>query len=134
MTSITDVRKLMEAAVGKLSPAKAEALARSLLKGEGKDRVSKAAQELLEWSQKNRQRIADLVRAEVRSQLAAVGVATKDELDALKKRVRELERGAAPKRATTRKPATRKATTRKATSEAAPAAGGGGGTTERQPA
>ncbi len=128
MTSIADVRKFMEAAVGKLSPAKAEALARSLLKGEGKDRVSKAAQELLEWSQKNRQRIAELVRSEVRSQLAAVGVATKDELDALKRRVRELERGAAPKRTATRKAATRKAPARRAASQATPAVETGGGT------
>ncbi len=126
MTSITDVRKFMEAAVGKLSPAKAQSLARSLLRGQGKDQVTKAAQELLEWSQKNRQRIADLVRAEVRTQLSAVGVATKDELDALKKRVRELERAAAPKRATARKPAGSKTTARRAKAEAAAGEAGGG--------
>lgn len=104
MTSIGDIRKFMEAAVGKLSPSKAQELARSVMRGEGKEQVSKAAQDLLEWSNKNRQRIADLVRSEVRSQLSAMGVASRDEVDALKKRVRELERaGGTPKRSTAKK-------------------------------
>lgn len=113
MRSITDVRKYMEAAVGRLSPAKAQELARSILRGEGKEQVQKAAQDLLEWSNKNRQRLVELVRSEVRSQLSAIGVATKDEVDALKKRVRELER-VGPKRAAARKPAARKPAARKA--------------------
>jgi polyhydroxyalkanoate synthesis regulator phasin len=119
MKSITDVRKYMEAAVGKLTPAKAQELARSLLQGQGKEQVAKAAQDLLEWSNKNRERLVELVRSEVRSQLSAIGVATKDEVDALKKRVRELERGAKP---TTRKPATRKPAARKRAAAKAPTA------------
>jgi polyhydroxyalkanoate synthesis regulator phasin len=103
MTTIGDIREVMEAAIGKLSPAKAQQLAQSVMRGEGKEQVQKAAQDLLEWSQKNRQRITDLVRSEVRTQLAAMGVATKDDLDALKKRVRDLERGGAPKRSTAKK-------------------------------
>lgn len=134
MRSIADVRKYMEAAVGKLTPARAQQLARSLLQGQGKDQVAKAAQDLLEWSSKNRQRLVELVRAEVRSQLSALGVASKDEVDALKKRVRELERGAAAKPAA-RKPAApkaaaRKRATRKATAAPAassPSAGEAGG-------
>jgi polyhydroxyalkanoate synthesis regulator phasin len=125
MKSVADVRKYMEAAVGKLTPARAQELARSLLQGQGKDQVAKAAQDLLEWSNKNRQRIVELVRSEVRAQLSAIGVATKDEVDALKKRVRELERGAGAK-AAARKPAARKrTTTRKAA--ASPSAETGGG-------
>lgn len=112
MTTIGDIRKYMEAAVGKLSPAKAQELARSVMRGEGKEQVAKAAQDLVEWSNKNRQRISDLVRSEVRSQLAAMGVASRDEVDALKKRVRELERGrpksASKKRTASRKPAAKK--------------------------
>jgi polyhydroxyalkanoate synthesis regulator phasin len=112
MTTIGDIRKYMEAAVGKLSPAKAQELARSVMRGEGKEQVAKAAQDLVEWSNKNRQRISDLVRSEVRSQLAAMGVASRDEVDALKKRVRELERGrpksTAKKRTASRKPAAKK--------------------------
>jgi polyhydroxyalkanoate synthesis regulator phasin len=113
MTTIGDVRKFMEAAVGKLSPTKAQELARSVMRGEGKEQVSKAAQDLLEWSNKNRQRISDLVRSEVRSQLSAMGVASRDEVDTLKKRVRELERSrpkaaTAKKRTAARKPAAKK--------------------------
>ena len=134
MRSIADVRKYMEAAVGKLTPARAQELARSLLEGQGKDQVAKAAQDLLEWSNKNRQRLVELVRSEVRSQLSAIGVATKDEVDALRKRVRELERGsgakAAARKPAARKPAARKRTTRKAAAEAAspsPPTGAAGG-------
>lgn len=134
MKSIADVRKYMEAAVGKLTPTRAQELARSLLQGQGKDQVAKAAQDLLEWSNKNRQRLVELVRTEVRSQLSAIGVASKDEVEALKKRVRELERGAAAKPAA-RKPAApkaaaRKRATRKATAAPAassPSAGEAGG-------
>lgn len=102
MTTMADVRKFMEAAVGKITPARAQELARSVTQGAGKDQVAKAAQEILDWSSKNRQRMSDLVRSEVRSQLSSMGVATKDEVDALKKRVRELERGR-PKRTTAKK-------------------------------
>ena len=125
MTSIGDVRKFMEAAVGKLSPTKAQELARSVMRGEGKEQVSKAAQDLLEWSSKNRQRISDLVRSEVRSQLSTIGVASRDEVDALKKRVRELERaGGTPKRSTAKKRTSAKRPAAKpAPAAPAPAAG-----------
>lgn len=117
MNTIGDIRKFLEAAVGKLSPAKAQELARSVMHGEGKEQVSKAAQDLLEWSNKNRQRLSDLVRGEVRSQLSAMGVASKDEVDALKKRVRELERAGARKRVAAKK---RTATTKPAATKPAP--------------
>ncbi len=125
MTSIADIRKFMEAAVGKLSPAKAQELARSVMRGEGKEQVSKAAQDLLEWSNKNRQRISDLVRSEVRSQLSTIGVASRDEVDALKKRVRELGRpGGTPKRTTAKKrTAAKRPSAKPAPAAPAPAAG-----------
>jgi polyhydroxyalkanoate synthesis regulator phasin len=129
MTTIGDIREVMEATLGKLSPAKAQHLAQSVMRGQGKEQIQKAAQDLLEWSQKNRQRITDLVQSEVRAQLSAIGVATKDDLDALKKRVRELERGGAKrstakKRTAARKPAARKPAATppaEAPAEAAPA-------------
>jgi polyhydroxyalkanoate synthesis regulator phasin len=113
MATITDVRNFMNAAVGKLTPAKAQELAKSLMSGQGKEQVSKAATELLEWSNRNRQRISDLVRGEVSSQLSSVGVASKDELDALKKRVRDLERAQGPKKRSTAKRSTAKRATTK---------------------
>ncbi|HEU4355596.1 MAG TPA: hypothetical protein VFT27_08420 [Actinomycetota bacterium] len=110
MATITDVRRFMEGTVGRMTPAKAQELARSVMKGAPKEQVSKAASDILDWSSKNRQRISDLVRTEVRSQMASMGFASKDEVDALKKRVRELERGR-PKRATAKRRTAAKKTT-----------------------
>lgn|SRR5512134_1286061 len=125
MYTVSDIRRFMEGAIGKLTPAKAQELAKSVRSGQGKEQVAKTAQELLEWSNKNRQRISDLVRSEVRSQMSSVGVASKDELDALKKRVRELERaqGGARKTGAAKKRTTTKRTTAKRTAvPSAPAA------------
>src|SRR5262245_57275762 len=84
------VREYMEAAIGKLSPAKAQDLAKSLTKGQGRDQVSKAAKDLMSWSKKNRDRLSAMVQTEVKSQLKTIGVASRDEVDALRKRVPEL--------------------------------------------
>jgi polyhydroxyalkanoate synthesis regulator phasin len=98
------MRKMMEATLGVMSPSKAQALARSMMKGEGKEQVSKAAQDLIEWSTRNRERLTGLVRDEVRAQLKQLGVASRDEVEALRKRVRELEKAKAssPKRVSAR--------------------------------
>jgi polyhydroxyalkanoate synthesis regulator phasin len=117
----------MEAAAGKLSPAKAQELAKGLMQGQGKEQVQKAAQELLDWSNKNRGRVSDLVRKEVSSQLKMFGVASRDEVDALKKRVRELERSGGAKKATAKRKTSAKKSTAKRTSVASSAAGSGGG-------
>jgi polyhydroxyalkanoate synthesis regulator phasin len=122
MTTIGDVRKIVEAAVGKLSPAKAQELARSIMHGEGKDQIAKAAQDLQEWSNKNRQRLTDLVRSEVRAQLSAIGVASKDEVDALKKRVRELERGGSKRSTAKKRSVAKKASARKPAAKPGPEA------------
>jgi polyhydroxyalkanoate synthesis regulator phasin len=127
MASLTDVRKFMEAAAGKLSPAKAQELAKGLMQGQGKDQVQKTAQELLDWSNKNRTRVTDLVRKEVSSQLKMFGVASRDEVDALKKRVRELERGGGAKKSSATRKTGAKKSTAKRTSVASSAARPGGG-------
>lgn len=114
---LDDVVKFMEAAIGKLTPAKAQELARSLVQGQGKDQVARRAQELMEWSQRNRDRLKDLVQREVKAQLKALGVASRDDLEALRKRVRELEkasRGAAAKKSPAKKPRTKKAPAKRA--------------------
>jgi BMFP domain-containing protein YqiC len=95
---VTEVRKYMEAALEKLSPAKAQEMARSVLKGEGKGRgkeqVQKVAQDLMDWSNHTRSRMKDMVRREVARQIKSMGAVTKDDLDALKARIRVLERDA----------------------------------------
>ena len=108
---LEQVREYMEAAIGKLSPAKAQDLAKSLTKGQGRDQVTKTAKDLLAWSNKNRERLTSMVQTEVKSQLKTIGVASRDEVDALRKRVRALERGQGKK--STRKRTTTKRTTAK---------------------
>jgi len=95
MSRLDDVRKTIEATLGTMTPAKAQQMAKSYLEPDAaKEQVAKAAGDILEWSQRNRERVRDMVRGEIRTQLQQVGVAPQSELDALKKRVRELERAA----------------------------------------
>jgi polyhydroxyalkanoate synthesis regulator phasin len=99
------VRRYVEAGREALTPQKAEELARALVKeGQAKrDQVTRLARDLAEWSRKNSEKLLDTIRHEVRRQIARAGVATKDDVEALKRRVRKLE--------ATRKPAgTRKKT------------------------
>lgn len=117
---LEQVREYMEAAIGKLSPAKAQDLAKSLTKGQGRDQMTKAAKDLMAWSNKNRERLTTMVQTEVKSQLKTIGVASRDEVDALRKRVRELER--AQGRKTTRKRSTAKRTSAKRTTSGPPTA------------
>jgi len=90
---LEDVKRYVEAVLGRLSPAKAQAMARAMA-GESRERVNELAKDLMEWSQRNRERLTELVRREVRAQLKALGVASKEELESLKRRVRDLEKAA----------------------------------------
>jgi hypothetical protein len=128
---IDDIRKTFEAVIGQLSPSKAQELAKRYLEpGAAKEQVAKTAGELVDLSQ----RLRDTVRKEVSQQLRSMGGATQDELDALRKRVRDLERAAGmtasgrssagrktaarsstPRRGRTKKTAARTTTARKTT-------------------
>ncbi len=128
---IEDMRRYVEAGLGSLTPARARDMARSLVQGQGTEQVNRLAGNLMEWSRRSRERITELVQAEVRRQLRAVGVATRDDLDALRKRVRELEKAPAAsppsrstatrrspaRKSTSRKPTARKSTARKSTAK-----------------
>lgn len=87
------VRKYVEAGREALTPKKAEDLARALVKqGQARaDQAGRLARDLLEWSRKNSERLREAIRSEVQKQVAKAGVATKEEVDALKRRIRELE-------------------------------------------
>ena len=120
---VDDVRKYMEAAMGamgRLTPAKAQDLAKSVAKGQGREQVTKTAKDLLDWSTKNRERLSDLVRSEVRSQVKTLGLATRDDVDALRKRIRDLERGGKParKRSTAKRSTAKRSTAKPATAAA----------------
>src|SRR4029453_9642850 len=109
-------REYMEAAIGKLSPANAQELAKTLTKGQGRDQVTKTAKDLLALANKNRERLKTMVQTEVKSQLKTIGVASRDEVDALRKRVRELEREQGKKSTRKRSTAKRSTTAKRATS------------------
>jgi polyhydroxyalkanoate synthesis regulator phasin len=123
MTTLDEVRKSIEATIGNLTPAKAQELARSLSDpGTAKEQVARLAADILEWSQRSRERLRDFIGNEISNQLTSMGVATRSEVDALKKRVRELERRAGmtasgrrsgARKSAAKKPAARKPTVKK---------------------
>ena len=113
---IDDIRKTFDAVIGQLSPAKAQQMAKRYLEpGAAKEQVAKTAGELVDLSQ----RLRDTVRKEVSQQLRSMGAATQDELDAVRKRVRELER-AAGMTASGRSAAARKKVSSRKTSSVSP--------------
>jgi len=120
---VEDIRKLMEGTIGKLTPAKAQELARSLTGEDRREQAGKFAQDLLDWQQRNLERAKDLVSREVRSQLKAMGVATQADVDALKKRIRALERGTGATTASGRSTAAKTTTTKKKPTARKPTAG-----------
>lgn len=112
---LSDVLRFVEATLDKLSAAKAQELARQIAAGEGKDQAAKLAQELLDWSQRNRDRMRDVVAREVSAQLSTIGVASTKDIDALKRRVRELERATAVAKSGRKKSPTKKSATKRTT-------------------
>jgi polyhydroxyalkanoate synthesis regulator phasin len=109
---LDEVRKALESMIG-LTPAKAQELAKRYLEpGAAKDQVSKTAGDLL----RVQQRLRDAVRKEVTSQIKSMGAATQDDLDALRKRVRDLERRAGMTASGRKRTAARKKTAAKRTS------------------
>ena len=91
-----DFRKTLEALLGNLTPANAQKLAKDMTEpGAAKEQVAKSAADLMEWSQHNRERLRSLsLGGEIQRQMSLMGLASQSEVDALKKRVRDLEREA----------------------------------------
>ena len=114
MTRVDDMRKAFEATIGNLSPTRAQELAKGFLEpGAAKEQVAKTAADMMEWSQRNRQRL----RSEIKDQMRQMGLATQDELDALRKRVRELERAAGMTASGGRRAAAKKASAKPTSSK-----------------
>jgi polyhydroxyalkanoate synthesis regulator phasin len=112
MAKMQDVRKTIEGSLGNLTPTRVQEIAKGMLdRDAAKEQVTKTAADLMEWSQRNKNRLTMMIRNEVRSQLKQAGVATEEELNALRKRVRELERAA--KRPGTRATAAKRKTAAK---------------------
>lgn len=115
-----DVRKMIDSVFDKLSPAKAQEIAKGLVGEDRREHAQKLAGDLMDSAQRNRDRVKDLISREVPSQVKNLGLATQADLDALRKRVRDLER-AAGGRAPAKKPAAKRSakTAAKKTSTAA---------------
>jgi len=107
-----DVRKVLDSVFDKLSPAKAQEIAKGLLGEDRREQAQKLAGDLMESAQRNRDKVKELISREVSSQTKNMGLARQAEVDTLKKRVRELER------ATGVKPAAKKPTAAKKTTAA----------------
>jgi polyhydroxyalkanoate synthesis regulator phasin len=118
MAKLQDVRKTIEGSLGNLTPTRAQDIAKGMLdRDAAKEQVAKTAADLMDWSNRNRNRITSMIRNEVRAQLKQSGVATEEELNALRKRVRELERAAKRSGATRSTSAKKRSTAAKTTAK-----------------
>jgi polyhydroxyalkanoate synthesis regulator phasin len=122
MAKLDDVRKT----VGSMTPARAREMAKDLLEpGAAKGRIDRLTADLVDWSQRNGERVREMVRKEIADQLQRTGLASKKDLDALKKRVRALERARTPGRSAAKKPTAKTSAAKKTTSSATGEASGG---------
>src|SRR3954449_12454425 len=70
MAKMQDVRKTIEGSLGNLTPTRAQEIAKGMLDRDvGKARGGRAAGDLMDWSQRNKNRLTMMIRSEVRSQL-----------------------------------------------------------------
>ena len=152
----TDARRYIEGALGNLTPSGARDMARSMveqaqgLAGQGPagmaNQVRDVAQQVMEWSQQNRETVLGTIQREIRRQLKAIGIATTDDLDALRKRVRDLEKAAeassrtaakrstAKKRSSSKSPAKRTSSPAKRASSSASSTSSSSGSSSPEPA
>lgn len=99
----------MASAVAEVPRKQAERFARDLAKrGEVRaSQVSGLAEEIVKRSRQNAEMVRTVVSSEIRRQVKVLGLATKNEVDGLTKRVRELESGVRAKAASKPKPKTK---------------------------
>jgi polyhydroxyalkanoate synthesis regulator phasin len=85
------LKRYLEAGMAftEMTRARAEGIAGELVKaGElQRDQMQSSVDELIDRSRRNTQQLISLVRQEVTGQLSLLGLATKDDLDALEKRL-----------------------------------------------
>ena len=102
-----------------LTRSRAERIVKDLVRtGEvQRERAQESVDELLERSRKNTQALADLVRREMKTQVTRLGLATKDDVSRLERKVDALAKsgGSAPRKAATKKTAATKAAAPKTT-------------------
>src|SRR5919109_5535473 len=72
--------------------------------------LQKAARDLAERSARSRRELASLIRKEIRRQIRTLGLATRDDVERLQKRVRDLEKRPTAKRSASRAKSSRRTT------------------------
>ena len=97
---------------------RAEEFVRDLVKaGEVRqERAQKVVDDLVDRSRKNTEDLLALVRAELKSQVSTLGIATKDDIKRLEGRINQLSRSpgkAAPRKATAKKSAAKRSAAKK---------------------
>ena len=95
-----------------MTQARAEDLIRDLVRaGEVQaEQAQSVIDELVERSRRNSERLIDAVRAEIRQQMASLGLATKNDVERLERRIADVSAARGSRKATTKKASTRKAT------------------------
>jgi polyhydroxyalkanoate synthesis regulator phasin len=95
-----------------MTQARAEDLIRDLVRaGEVQaEQAQSVIDELLDRSRRNSERLIDGVRAEIRQQVASLGLATKDDVERLERRIAEVSAARGTRKATAKKASTRTAT------------------------
>jgi polyhydroxyalkanoate synthesis regulator phasin len=61
--------------------------------------LQKAARGIAERSSRSRKELVSLVQKEIRRQIRSLGLATRDDVDKLQRRIRELEKGSGTRKA-----------------------------------
>jgi len=123
MPQTPDWKRLVEAGTQftELRRAQARRLASDLVaQGQlARDQVQSAVEEILEMSRRRSEELRELVRAEVRRQLGALGLATKDDLARLERKLTAAApaKKAAAKSTATKKPAKAPAAAKKASAK-----------------
>jgi polyhydroxyalkanoate synthesis regulator phasin len=115
-----------------LTQRRAEAIVRDLVKaGEIQaEQTQTMVTELVERSKKNTERFVDQVRGEIRQQLKTLGVATKDDIARLERRIDEVRRSSSStaKKANVKKSTAKKSTAKKSAAKKSAAKKAAGGT------
>lgn len=131
MAQTSDLKRLIE--VGQefteMRRSQAKRIVSDLVKqGQiARDQASGAVEELLDASRRRTEDLRDLVRSEVQRQLRALGVATRDDLDRLERRMRAQTTKSPAAKAPAKKGAAKKAPARKPAAKRAPAKKAAGG-------
>ena len=95
-----------------MTQARAEDLIRDLVRaGEVQaEQAQSVIDELVDRSRRNSERLIEAVRAEIRQQMASLGLATKNDVERLERRIADVSAARGSRKATTKKASTRKAT------------------------